>query len=395
MAEMNSTPRHLKDLSQRLCDSARNGTLSQSVLFVGREGIGEFSLIYDLAMTLLCENDMSACGKCAGCREVAKLYHPDFLLVLPFPNLKPESKKLTVFSFSDPVSSSARFSEETRDAIEEFKKGLLEDSFMLADFEKKEIIPVEVVKDLIYALAKKPLKNGRRVVGVLNVDKMAFGAADLFLKTVEEPPHNTHILLTTSRPDLLYPTLLSRTQRIKIPPVPEEETQSILKNRLELKPKEALFLARISGGSPGMAVHLHEHEIISRREMMLGYFSKLLARERMGVLINDIQQIFGGFKYRFDDIKIDFDIIEAIIHDLYLLNQNRLDNHFINIDIKEKLKDLKAPEKEVLDIWNSCCAGTRQAATVNNVSADAAMMFFFISCAEALKNLTRPKYTLP
>ena len=392
---MNNTPQHLKELSDRLCNSARKGTLNQSVLFVGREGAGEFSLISDLAMTLLCENEMSACGKCAGCREVAKLYHPDFLLLFPFPNLKPESKKLTVFSFSDPVNSSARYSEETRDTVEDFKKGLLEDSFMLADFEKKEIIPVEVVKDLIYALAKKPLKNGRRVVGVLNVDKMAFGAADLFLKTVEEPPHNTHILLTTSRPDLLYPTLLSRTQRIKTPPVPEEETQSILKNRLELKPQEALFLARISGGSPGMAVHFYDREIISRRETMLGYFSKLLAKEKTGILINEIQQVFGGFKYRFDDIRIDFDIIETIIHDLYLVNQKRLDNHFINIDIKGKLEDLKAPEKEVLDIWNSCCARTRQAATVNNVSADAAMMFFFISCAEALEKLARPKYTLP
>ena len=390
-----NTPNHLKNLSEQLCESARKGTLSQSVLFAGREGIGKFSLIYNLAMTLLCENNMSACGKCTGCREVAKLFHPDFLFLFPFPNLRPESKKLTLFSFSNPTSSNAKYSEETRDAIEEIRNNLLEDPFRLPDSEKKENIPVEVVKDLIYALSKKPLKNGRRVVGILNVDKMAFGAADLFLKTVEEPPQNTHIFLTTSRPDLLYPTLLSRTQRIKVPPVPEDETQSIIKERIELKPREALFLARLSGGSPGMALHLHEHDVISRREIVLGYFSKLLTGEKIGTLINDIQQVAGGFKYKFDDVQIDFDIIETIIHDLYLLTQNRLDNHVINIDIKERLQDLKTPEREVLDIWNSCCARTRQAATVNNVSADMALMFFFISCAEALENLTRPKYTLP
>lgn len=395
MAQMKSTPEHLKTLSERLCESARKGTLSQSVLFVGREGIGKFSLVHDLARTLLCEKDMSACGECSGCHEAERLYHPDFLLVFPFPNLRPESKRLTIFSFSDPVSSSARFSEETREAVEEFKKGLLEDPFMLGDFEKKENIPVEVVKDLIYSLSKKPLRNGRRVVGILNVDKMAYGAADLFLKTVEEPPQNTHLFLTTSRPDLLYPTLLSRTQRIKVPPMPEEQVQAILKKGLEINAKEALFLSRLSGGSPGLGVHLFENEVMARREMMLGYFTKLISGENIGNLVGDIQQSFGGFKNRYDDIKIDFNIIETIIHDLYIAGQNRLDNHFINVDIKAKLTDIKAPGKEVLDIWHSSCARIRQACTVNNVSADAAMIFFFVSCKEALDNLARPKFTLP
>jgi DNA polymerase III subunit delta' len=395
MAQMKNTPEHLKMLSRQLCDAARKGTLSQSVLFVGKEGTGKSSLVYDLAMTLLCENDMTACGKCSACQETARLYHPDFLLLFPFPNLRPESKKLTIFQFSDPISSNAKFSEETRDAVAEFKQALLEDPYKLADFEKKENIPVEVVKDLIYALSKKPLRNGRRVIGILNIDKMAFGAADLFLKTVEEPPQNTHLFLTTSRPDLLYPTLLSRTQRIKVPPVPEEQVQAILKERINIGAKESLYLARMSGGSPGMAVHLYEHEVLARREIMFGLFSRLLAKEKVSFLVNDIQQIFGGYKYRYDDIKIDFDIIETLIHDLYLSGQNRLDNHFINVDIKAKLADIKPPEREVLDIWSSCCARTRQAVTVNNVSADAAMIFFYISCAEALENLTRPKFTLP
>ena len=390
-----NTPAHLEKITRNLCEAAHQGSLNQSVLLTGREGIGQFSILMDLATTLLCENDKTACGVCSSCKEVEHLVHPDFLLLFPFPNLKPESKKLTVFSFSDPVSSSARFSEDTKDAVESFKKSLMEDSFALPNFEKKENIPVEVVKDLIHALAKRPMRGGRRVVAILDIDKMAHGAADLFLKTVEEPPHNTHLILTTSRPDLLYQTLLSRTQRIKIPPVPVEQTESILKERLEIDGKLAKYLARISGGSPGIGVRYHESDIISRRERLLKIFTDLIGGVDTGQLIIDIGTLYSGGRGRFDDMKIDFDIIETIIHDLYLIGENSLDNHLINIDIGKLLRSLTPPVREALDIWRSCLTETRRACTVNNVAADTGMTFFFISCAEASQNLARPKYTLP
>ncbi len=389
------TPPHLEKLSERLCESARKGMLNQSVLFVGREGIGKFSLVLNLARTLLCERDMSACGECSSCHGVAKLIHPDFLLLFPFPNLRPESKKQTVFSFSDPVSSSARFSEETREAVEEQRQALISDPYALPDFEKKDNIPVEVVRDLLGALAKRPLGGGRRVVAVLDIDKMAYGAADLFLKSVEEPPQNTHLLLTTSRPNLLYPTLLSRTQRIKVPPAPEKQVASLLTEKLQIDSKIARYLARISGGSPGAAIRLHEGEVLARREKLLELFEKLLEGTNQGAVIKDVYVNYSSGTNRFDELNMDFDIIESIIHDLYMVGENNLDKHLINIDIKGKLEGIKSPKREVLDIWNSTLAETRKACTVNNVSADTGMMFFFISCAEALKNLARPKFTLP
>jgi DNA polymerase III delta prime subunit len=389
------TPSHLEKLAQDLCEAAHKGSLNQSVLLTGREGIGQFSMVMDLATTLLCENDKTACGVCSSCKEVGHLVHPDFLLLFPFPNLKPESKKLTLFSFSDPVSSSARFSEDTKDAVESFKQALMEDPFALPNFEKKENIPVEVVKDLIHALAKRPMRGGRRVVAILDIDKMAYGAADLFLKTVEEPPHNTHLILTTSRPDLLYPTLLSRTQRIKIPPVPVEQTELILKDKLQIDSNLAKYLARISGGSPGIGMRYFESDIIARRERLLKLFTDLLGGFDTGQLVIDIGTQYTGGRGRFDDMKIDFDIIETLIHDFYIAGENGLDNHLINIDIGKLLRTVRPPAREALDIWRNCLTETRRACTVNNVAADTGMMFFFISCAEALQHLARPKYTLP
>ena len=388
------TPRHLKPLSEGLCESARKGSLSQSLLFIGKEGIGKFALVMDLASTLLCENDMSGCGKCSSCRQVARLYHPDFLLLFPFPHLKPESKKHAVFHFSDPMSS-ARFSEETRDIIEEFRQKKLEDPHFLPNYEKRENIPVEIVKDLIGSLAKKPLEGGRRVVAILNIEKMAFGASDLFLKTVEEPPQNTHLLLSTSRPDLLYPTLLSRTQQIKAPLVPEDEMLAIIAERLKLDHPTTQYLARLGGGSPGLAICFYENGLLERRQKVLVTFMKLLAGNPIGDIIADIEQQYGGFRTKYDDMKFDFQIIETLIHDLYFVGENDLDNHLINIDIKKEFQRISPPEREVLDIWNNCCAETRRACGVNNVAPDAGMMFFYISCAEALTSRVKPRYTLP
>jgi len=388
-------PPHLQSLSKRLRASASKGNLSQSVLFVGKEGIGKFALVTDLATALLCEDNRSGCRQCSSCRQMEKLRHPDFLLLFPFPNLRPESKKFTVFHFSDPVSSAARFSEETRDTIEDFRQRKLGDPFYLPNYQKKEIIPVEVVKDLIGSLAKKPLEGGRRVVAVLDIEKMAYGAADLFLKTVEEPPQNTHILLTTSRPDLLYPTLLSRTQQVKAPLMPENDVIALLSERLKLDNPTTLCLARLGGGSPGLAMSLYDNEFLERREKVLKVFLKLLVGNLINEIIGDIELQYGGFRARYDDVKFDFYIIETIIHDLYFAVENGLDKSLINIDIMSEFQKIRAPGREVLDIWNDCCAETRRACSINNVAPDAGMLFFYISCAQAMAGGARPKYRLP
>ncbi len=386
---------HLGKLSKTLSDSARNGNLSQSLLLVGRPGIGKFSLVMDIARVLLCEKNMSACGKCSSCKEVNKLYHPDFPLLFPFPNLRPESKKMTVFPFSDPVSSGAKFSEDTHDEIERFKEAKLSDPYAIVDFDKKENIPVELVKDLMRTLSRRPLRGQRRVAAVLDIDKMAFGAADIFLKTVEEPPVNTHVILTTSRPDLLLPTLLSRAHLIKVPPASLEKLERYLSERLEINKHEASYLARISGGSPGMAIHLYEGDINRRRDLVMIFFEKLLKRADTNLLVDNVNRRYGLGRVSYDEVKLDFDIMESIIHDLYLVGENRLDNHIINVDIKKKLSNLGYPDLEVLNIWKACCAETRQACLVNNVAAGTGMIFFYISCAEAVRNLAGLKFKLP
>jgi DNA polymerase III delta prime subunit len=385
---------HLEKISGRLKSQAENRELKQSILLTGLDGGGKFRLVMDIASTLLCES-LNACGKCSGCKRVSSLQHPDFLLTFPFPKIRPESRKNTVFSFSDPVSSNARYSDDTKDEVENYIAQRLENPYAIVEFDKKENIPVEVVKDLIQALSKRPLMGGRRVAAILNVDKMAYGAADLFLKVVEEPPENTHIILTTANPDQLMPTLLSRTSVIKVPPAPVEDIEERLSAIPELGENEVRYIARMSKGSPGLALYLSQFDLAERRDLIFSFFEKILRPNGLSTLVEDVSLEYSGGQYRYNEILMDFEIMESIIHDLYIAGENQLENHLINVDITGKLRDLKAPAMESLDVWKGYCGEIRKACLVNNVSVNSAMVFFYISCAGALNNPVMTDLKLP
>jgi len=387
--------KHLKKLTGDIKISLQGQTLNQSIILTGKEGIGKFSLVMDIARFILCENDMQGCGKCGPCKEIKEFKHPDFLLVFPFPKIKPESKKVTVFPFSDPTSSNARYSNETNEEIERFKSIKLADPFALIDFEKKENIPVEVVKDLIWSISKKPLRGGRRVIAIIDIDKMAYGASDLFLKTVEEPPLNSHIILTTSRPENLFPTLLSRTSIFKIPQAPIEEIEKYVIEKSAVSKPDASFIARISGGSPGKAVYFSENDIVSRRDTIFDFFYSMTNNDNINKLADNINSEYTSFRSATKQVQIDFEIMETIIHDIQLLDQNQLEKRLLNIDIKPRLKTINRPATESLDIWRKSLSEVKRACMINNVSVSSAMVFFYIACADAISNPAGINYRLP
>ena len=113
------------------------GRRGQALLLTGSPGIGKFALACYISRRFLCQQDNSGCGECLSCKSIANSNHPDFLLVFPFPNVAAESKKSTVFHFSDPVNSNARFSDETLEEVESFLKSKHDDPYRLVSFKKK------------------------------------------------------------------------------------------------------------------------------------------------------------------------------------------------------------------------------------------------------------------
>lgn len=354
----------------------RTGKRGQAILFTGRPGLGKYALASYLASRFLCRNDNSACGECSSCRGIRNQNHPDYLLVFPFPNVASESKKNSLFHFSDPISSDARFSDGTAEEVNRFLAEKAEDPYRIVTFKKKGNIPVSVVKDLIRAVGKRPMFGERRAIIVCDIDQMAYGAADLFLKTVEEPPEDSLIMLTTSQPHTLLPTLLSRTTRIVLSPVSDD----LIRNYLDSYDinGEKDFLVRYSGGSPGLALSVYEDDILTARDELWNILFGYIKGSPPATVIDKLR-IKYQWTRNFDEVRRDFDVLEKILRDIYIVKLG-LDNNLVNIDIIDKLKDCAnlSPPPEVIKKWFSVLAKASRVNRINNVSADIAFIGAFI-----------------
>jgi len=112
------------------------------------------------------------------------------------------------------------------------------------------------VRDLVRELALLPVEGGARVAIISAADRMTEDAQAAFLKTLEEPPPGTVLILTATDDERLLDTIRSRCVRIRLGPVPRREIEALLVEAGLAEPPLAARLARLSGGRPGDAVAL-------------------------------------------------------------------------------------------------------------------------------------------
>ena len=84
------------------------------------------------------------------------------------------------------------------------------DSHIVSPESRSRLITVEQLRDVESQLYKRPVKGGNKVAIIMDADRMNQSASNAFLKTLEEPPPNTHLLLVSTQPDRLLDTILSR-----------------------------------------------------------------------------------------------------------------------------------------------------------------------------------------
>jgi len=128
------------------------------------------------------------------------------------------------------------------------------------------MIKVDAIRELLAALSLVANERGRRVALILEADRLNVNAANTLLKTLEEPPADGVILLVSSRPRMLPPTLLSRTLRLRFAPFSEAAVRAALE--AEGLPAEDAELASALGGStPAAARAWAETSLDEAREM--------------------------------------------------------------------------------------------------------------------------------
>jgi DNA polymerase-3 subunit delta' len=206
----------------------RRGRLGHAYLFAGPAGVGKRLFADELAKALLCEAPdrprLEACDQCQACALVAAGTHPD------------------LFTIGRP--------EETLE------------------------LPTKVVRDLCRDLGLKPARGRGKVAIVDDADDLNDESANRFLKTLEEPPPRSVLLLVGTSAQRQLPTILSRCQVVYFPPLPDSLVREILREQ-GVEEAQVERLARMSGGSPGRALALTDPELWEFRQKLLQALTRI------------------------------------------------------------------------------------------------------------------------
>lgn len=234
-----------RDLRERLARSAGAGRLPSSLLFYGPEGVGKQRLGLWMARLLQCD-ELSACGECRGCRLARRLEHPDVHWFFPL---------------SRPSGSRDQLREKLEEARMEALEEVREDPLQPRRREGATGIYLAAVQEIRSRASHRPAMGPRSVFVIGDAEEMVPQAANpeaanAFLKVLEEPPEDTFIFLTSSRPGSLLPTIRSRVLSLRVPPVDESDVRGFLEEEAGIDPEEARRLAGMSRGSIGRALRL-------------------------------------------------------------------------------------------------------------------------------------------
>ena len=233
-------------LRHHLGASARARTLPASLLLHGPHGVGKQRLAIWLAQIILCRESDAPCGKCVSCRYVSELTHPDLHWIFPRPRLKD----------SDPDLEQVRG--DYADAVLE----RVASHGLYAPPSGSEGIYVATIRSLVQRAVMAPALGQRKVFIVGDAERMvpqegADMAANAFLKLLEEPPSDTTIILTSSEPGALLPTIRSRVAAVRVALVAEKAVRAFADDPTVKKALDKIGKAstnervRIAAGAPG------------------------------------------------------------------------------------------------------------------------------------------------
>ncbi|MFH1699755.1 MAG: DNA polymerase III subunit [Candidatus Zixiibacteriota bacterium] len=304
-----------------LIKTANNGQLPNSYLFSGPEGVGKWAAALSLTAYLNCNNPASddSCGTCPSCKQISKLQHPNLFIAIPTPPSKTEKEEL--------------------DNYWEILGNKIAEPYSLITGQRQMSIPVTTVRQIKKKLNQKADLSGKRVIIIDQMDRMLTSSADALLKLVEEPPRDTLIIITSSNPEKLLDTIVSRCRVISFPRLSEDVISSYLIEKEIAVDKKAYLLARLSQGSIGRALYLSEDDITQDREIAKLIFKGIF----LGPAINVITEAGDLLPYR-DRFRITriLGFWQSLYRDLILIKNGYDKEKLINIDYAAELERLAA-----------------------------------------------------
>lgn len=169
-------------------------------------------------------------------------------------------------------------------ACRKLAAGSHQDLIVLEPLEDKRTISTDQARELIKALRFAPQESEQRLVVIPDADRLTLEAANALLKTLEEPPGHTSLILTTAQPEALPGTVLSRCQRIAFRPLSRRIVSRLVAERSGLEEDLAQRAADLADGSLGRALALDPEAATARRDGLLERMAQLSRRRVAGLI---------------------------------------------------------------------------------------------------------------
>lgn len=264
--------------------------LPHALLFTGPEGVGKRTFALELAKALTCHApvDGDACDTCASCIQAAAAEHPDIRLFEP----------------------------------------------------DGTFVKIAQMRELAREAQYNPFDGRRRVLIVDRAHMMREEAANAMLKTLEEPPPTSLIILVTDQPYALLGTIRSRCQTLRFAPIEPAEIERYLAAHFKRPKEETRLLARIADGRIGRALATDLSIYRDQRKEMLGLVELLAGTGDRVRLMKAAQYLADVGKKDKGEFEARLDLFVGLCRDLYGLTLGEPAESISNADITLRLQQL-------------------------------------------------------
>jgi DNA polymerase III subunit delta' len=266
-----------KDILRR---AIKSGRLAHAYLFHGPEGIGKKLVALALVRAVFCQQG-HGCGSCVACRKVDHHNHPDLHL------LEPDGAT----------------------------------------------IKIEQVRELQKELSYRPLEAPKKVCLIESAERMNPAAGNALLKTLEEPSGDALIILLTSHPEKLLPTIRSRSQRLPFQRLSRDLIKSVLSQQPGLDETSAHILAALSDGSFKKALGKDHDLYLEQRKTLINKIVAL-SPNRIGPIF-ELAQGLADNKEQLQEI---LEILQVFYRDLLFHKFAAGEDQLVNIDLIEAIR---------------------------------------------------------
>jgi DNA polymerase-3 subunit delta' len=290
---------NVKDLLRSILKAGR---LPGAMVFVGEEGVGKKLFALEIAKALNCRKrqGVEGCGECPACKRISKFNYPQ--------SAESDDWKKIIWTDHPDVG------------------------MVVAP---KRVLIVEQMREIEGAANYRPFEGAARVFLVEDADKLNDSSANALLKVLEEPPHTSHIILLTSRPAMLLPTIRSRCQMIRFSPIAAELIEKYVTANKLAAGKEARIRARVARGSIGRALSQDTEKFSKQREAMLRVLKALAAGNDQIQLLRSAEDLNAAPVK--DEFEPRLDILEALIRDAWMLALGVPPANIVNEDLLPQL----------------------------------------------------------